>query len=109
MAKIKYEDVMAMKEVEFYDFATAHHKEWMGEAIHRTEVRKTYPRVPAYNEEKGKIVYVADKTQPAKVKHSEISFFSLKKAYCAECLNIKPVEKKKETFRERYAKKLAGK
>lgn len=103
--KYSYADIMAMNEKTFTDFVNAaNNKEWLKEAANRTETRKTYPRMKVWSEEKGKNVYVADKSKKAKVKTAPISFFSIKKAYCDEILKIqKKGNAKKETFRDRIA------
>ena len=91
-----------MSEAEFIAIA-GKDKEWLKEACQRTEVRKTYPRKPEWNEEKQKYTFVADKSKKASITTSPISFMSLKRAYCEEVLKL---EKKpgKETFRDRLMK-----
>lgn len=104
-SKYSYREVMNMNEKEFGAIATtnAANKAWMKEAIKRVEIRKSYPRIAVFSEEKGKIVYVADKTKKATTKQVPISFMSLKKAFCTEVLKLEfSTPKKQETFRERY-------
>lgn len=107
MATIKYTyaEIMVMDEKTFNALATSSgNKEWLKEAATRTEIRKTYPRMAVWNEEKGKNVYIADKSKKPKTKTAPISFLSLKKAYCVEVLKIqKKSAAKKETFRDRIA------
>lgn len=102
--KYTYAMVLAMDETSFTTLATAKNKEWLEEAVTRKEARKQYPRIPVWNEEKQKYTHVADKSKKPTVKMVDISFFSLKKAFCEEVLKIeKASSKKKPTFRERMA------
>lgn len=107
VSKLTYALVMAMKEDTFKVEATSNEtkRKWLEEAVTRSEVRKVYPRIRVYDEEKDKYIYVADKTQKPSIKTSPISFFSLKKAYCEEVLKIEKASTKKETFRDRLIKK----
>lgn len=102
--KYTYAVVLAMDETAFTALATSKNKEWLDEAVTRTEPRKTYPRIAVWSDEKQKNVYIADKTRKPIVKMAAISFFSLKKAFCEEVLKIEKVsDKKKPTFRDRMA------
>lgn len=107
--KYTYAMVMALDESSFTTLATSKNKEWLEEAVTRTETRKSYPRVSVWNEEKQKYTHVADKSKKPTVKVCAISFFSLKKAFCEEVLKIeKATAKKKPTFRERMAVAAKG-
>lgn len=99
--KYTYATVMAMDETTFTTLAVSKNKEWLAEALERTEARKQYPRIAVWNEEKGKNVFVADKTKKPTVKVAPISFLSLKKAFCDEVLKIEATSTTKPTFRER--------
>lgn len=102
--KYTYAMVMAMDETSFTTLATSKNKEWLEEAVNRTEARKQYPRVSVWSDEKQKYVHIADKTKKPTVKMVAISFFTLKKAFCEEVLKIEKIgAKKKPTFRERMA------
>lgn len=95
-------EVMAMKEADFMELAK-NDIEWLKKAAKRKEDRKSYPRVKATNK-KGKVVYVADKSQEPRISKSPISFMSLKKAYCVEVLKLEAAPAKTPTFRDRIAK-----
>lgn len=101
-SKYSYGDITRMNEAEFLAVA-GKDKEWLKEACQRTEVRKTYPRKPEWNEEKQKYTFVADKSKKANITTSPISFMSLKKAYCEEVLKLEK-KPRKETFRDRLMK-----
>lgn len=98
-SKYSYGDITRMSEAEFLAVA-GKDKEWLKEACQRTEVRKTYPRKPEWNEEKQKYTFVADKSKKANITTSPISFMSLKRAYCEEVLKLEK-KPRKETFRDR--------
>ena len=109
MAKNVRKVVMSMKEKDFQVEASNSPEKaaWLKEALTRTEVRETYPRVKAWNAEKGKYTYVADKTAEPVETIARISFFSLKEAYCDEVLKLPKKENEvKETFRDRMLKAL---
>jgi len=99
--KYTYAMVMAMDESTFTTLAISKNKEWLAEALNRTETRKQYPRIPVWSEEKGKNIYVADKTKKPTVKVSPISFFTLKKAFCDEVLKLEPKSQEQDNFRSR--------
>lgn len=101
--KHTYREVMNMNEEAFTNLvcSNAAGRAWVKEAADRTEVRRSYPRKDVYDEKKGKVIYVADKTATPVENVVPISFMSLKKAYCAEVAKIAPAAKSSETFRER--------
>ena len=115
MAKKSYSDVMAMKEGEFFALViTEGAQDWMKEAVKRLEVRKSFPRKPVLDamgnpvkkiNKSGKeyVVTKADKNAKPSIKHSPISFFSIKKAFCEEVLKIeKKVPEDVSNFRGRF-------
>jgi hypothetical protein len=106
--EITYQDIMKLKEAQFTAFiqqaGEPSYIEWVKKASQRTEERKNYPRVKVWDAEKNDFVMRADKSRQPRVTQSPISFMSLKKAFCEECLGIqKKAPVKKETFRDRFA------
>lgn len=105
---ITYQDIMKLKEAQFAEFiqkaGEPSYIEWVKKASKRTEERKNYPRTKVWDAEKGDFVLKADKSRKPNITQSPISFMSLKKAFCEECLGIqKKAPTKKETFRDRFA------
>ena len=65
-----------------------------------TSTKKRYPRKAVWNEEKGKTVYVADKSKPQYETTSPIGFFEVKAKFIHEICAVPKVEKEeKEDFR----------
>lgn len=111
-----YAEVMKMNEAQFFALVIQQGaQEWMKKAVERVEVRKSYPRVAVKDEQGNPIkkinkagkeytVTCADKSRKPSIKHSPISFFSIKKAFCEEVLGIEKVVKEDvSTFRGRFA------
>lgn len=115
MAKLTYADVMKMNEGAFFALVINEGaQDWMKDAIKRKEVRKSYPRKAVMDEygnpikklnKSGKeyTVTEADKSKKPSIKHSPISFFSIKKAFCVEVLHIEKVAQEDvSNFRMRF-------
>ena len=99
-SKYSYREIMAMNEAEFLAIASTS-KEWLKEAVARTEVRKSYPRKHEWSEEKNRYVSVADKSQKPTIKTVPISFMGIKMAFAVEVLKLEKASQHKETFRDR--------